>query len=1187
MERTDLIKHIFLAFAGLIVFLWALYLMITPLKFALGFTLFIITFVVGELLLSGNRDMQNTRRHLKFFRFAQQIPAELVILVAFVSSLVIILLVPAVEGEIFVEWATLELPIAVRLIAAFGLNFFPGYFILAIVGAPELGKLPKLITSYILSLFLLSVTGFVCAYVRGIVDELFFQTFFAMCVAIIAVHLFSRFFQWKRARRLENPETLVSPSLGSRNMLPVLLVSLAVIFMGIWLWWMYSRIGFFIGAPGFDSWGLHGYAQTFLDYKAFAWLQDPWWFILYLATFIYISGAPSVNAYMALYPLIILPVLAFYLMASNFFKDKRIASIATLSYAIFSGPAWLYALYLRDFSAVISYDNWTTIIYEAGEKFLVQGWYPAFLVSFTEQTLAYAFLWFMVYASWRLDLSRKFNFFLLSITVALSYLIHGIDPIIFALFLFAFLLSCMFTQNIEGKKRVRISALSILVALAIVGLVDLSLTSQYDYFNSINGSWARMRMAPGTEFGIRSALRWYYFNSPSFYLLAFSSVLIIALTYGNFVEKKLILLTRFATSVKRVLAEVIMWLYALSLIVFVTLFRYITLTTTIFGPVPWYFYLAVGGVPFFLGVVGIAIVLLKWNEVEVKIRNTIVFCALSLVLLFILGQVVSFVNEKFFYTGFWESRVLDYVRPIMSLLMAYALVALFNRVRVKALLSVKHLTRVGIASLLTSLIVFSSVSSTLISGDLAPRAFFWASLTREEVEALRYLHYSLPPGSKVAYLARNTGDYINAFANDKWTPDPDQWLGLFYNSPSNIISAVRQADIKFLYLNHVRDLQDLKRNLFVQQLIKVLPVVFNNSEVTIYSIPPLQYPSRMATLRLVSPNETEGFMYDAYVLWSLSLMMSEYSYGMISNVSDPVNLDGAQSVIMPYDPLEKDAEQLLEWVSNGGHLILSDTNPYGVFSKSIGLISTVSLVNCDSTENWSILYRPELDKILIENAVKIEGNASLRLRNNQSDWEEWIYNPPTPWNLSGYEYLGIWVYGTGLGPRWLLYLTDSNGNENYFEYDLNFTGWKLHLIPIKQYYGGLNLSSIEKLRIVTGKDLPVNILIDDIFVLEESERSIVRANGIQGTISIDLPIVEVEDLSPSAGAMVIANYTLDGVPVAPFAIQKDLGSGRVTYLNANLLYQSILSGGIGFTYEVLVKTLEITGVEGPSSKKIP
>jgi hypothetical protein len=493
--------------------------------------------------------------------------------------------------------------------------------------------------------------------------------------------------------------------------------------------------------------------------------------------------------------------------------------------------------------------------------------------------------------------------------------------------------------------------------------------------------------------------------------------------------------------------------------------------------------------------------------------------------------------------------------------------------------------------------VLSSVSSTLIAGDFALHGYFGASVTEEELQALRYLHYSLPKGFNTGYLARYSGYYyIRSFANDKWIPDPHLWLGQFSYSPGRVISAIRKADIKFLYLNHMRDLQVLKKNLFIQQLIKVLPVEFNNSEVTIYSIPSLQFPSKTASLRLTSPGEKRGAMYDAHVLWSLTLMMREYPYGVISNISDPANLDGAESIIVPYDPLpiEGETEQLWEWVSNGGHLILSNTNPYGMFSKLVGLISKVSLVNCDSAENWKTAYKIR-GEILVEDAVKIEGNASLRFKNDQSSWEEWIYTPPTPWNLSGYEYLGVWVYGTGGGPKWLLYLTDSNDVKDYYRYDLsvfnyktktwvaNFTGWKLHLIPIEQYFSGLNLSAIKELRMVTGDQMPVNILIDDIFVLEENDKELPMgiADGIRGTIKIDLPVIEVEGLTPSVDVRVIANYTLSGVPVAPFAIQKDLGSGKVTYLNANLLYQSILSGSSGFSspYGVLVKILEMIGVE--------
>ena len=1200
MDRLDLIKHILLIFAGLIVLFWTLYLMITPLKFALGLTLFLITVVAGELLLSGNEERLKTRSYGKLSGLARWISSELLIVVTFTLSLAITFFVPAIKGEIFVEWATLKLPNVARLIAAFGLNFFPGYLILAIVERHRLGKLPTVITSYFLSMFVLSITGFVSALVVGIIDEFFFNVFFFVCVALIIAYILKRLLR-RRASKLENEKSTVSSYTAFRNMLPTLLVGLAVVFMGIWMWWMYSSVGFFIGSPGSDMWRHQGYAQVFLDYKAFLWINSPWWFNLYLACFTFISGIPSANAYMALHPLIVLPVLSFYVMVSGLFKDKRVISLATLSYALFSGSAWLYALYLRNFSPVISYDDWKAIIYETADKFLNQSRYPPFAQGFTATALGFASLWLMIYATFRLNLRHKFNFFLMSVIVALSYLLHGVEPVIFAVYLGAALLVYLLTQNGKGEEQVRLAGLSILAALVMVSVIELTLTPYYDYFRSFSSSFAYVYT---TEMRL-----YYYLGSPSFNLLVLMSSLIVVISYIKPIEAMLVqlhqrasrkLAPKYASSIKRRFVEIVFYLYGVTLVVWLILQpSLMSSAPSGVGWVPWYVYPAVIGVPFVFSLVGASILILKWGSIERKVRDILAFVAIAAILLFLFGQGISFVNEMLFYTYFWERRNLSYIYPLIGILMAYALVTLLGRGHRKKPQRVKYLARIGIISFLASLIILSSVSSTLIAGDYAFFAYFGVGITEEELEALRYLHYSLPKGFNTGYLARYTGYYyIRSFASDKYTHDPHLWLGQYYYSPKSVLSAIHRADIRFLYLNHMRDSRDLKKNLFIQQLIKVLPVEFENSEVTIYSIPPLQYPSTLAPLRLVSPEEKGGAMYDAHVTWSLALMMSEQPYMMISNVSDPVGLDGAQSIVVPYDPLpiEKDVEQLLEWVSNGGHLILSNTNPYGMFSKLVGLVSKVSLVNCDSIGNWKTAYKR--GEISVENAVRIEGNASLRLRNNQSSWEEWIYTPPTgPWDLSGYEYLGIWVYGTGGGPKWVLYLTDSEGNENYYRHDLsvfdyqtrtyvaNFTGWKLHLVPIKQYYGGLDLSAIKKLRIVTGNLLPVNILIDEIFVLEESGEGhpVTTADGIQGTLTIDLPNIEVEGLSPSADVRIIANYTLDGVPVAPFAIQKDVGSGKVTYLNANLLYQSILSGSSGFKspYEVLVKILEMIGVEEP------
>ena len=1188
-SRADLVKHILLALAGVIVFLWTTYLMANPLKFVLGPVLFLITFVVGELLLSRKWDQEDTADYEKSLKSSRKIAFDFLIAAMFGLSLVIIRAVPAVEGEIFVEWNILEFPSAIRLVAAFGLNFLPGYLILKILGGHELGRLSKLIASFFLSLFVMTMTGFLSALLAGIINELFLDALSLVNVALLIAYLSTSLLRWRRSS-LENPRNLAS-SKNHRNLLPIVTVVLAIVFIASWLGWMYSSIGFFIGSPGTDMWRTHGITQTFLDYKAFTWLHIPWWFNLYLACFIFASGVPSANAYFSLYPLIALSVLSFYTMVSNLLKDRKVASLATLAYTLFSGPAWLYALYLRDFGPVTSYDDWIRTISATGDKFFFQGFYPPFVVGFTGAVIAYAGLWWTIYATCQLNLRHKLNFFLMTITVALCYLLHGVDPVIFIVYLSALLLIFLFTQNAEGKKQVGLAALSVIAALLIVSLIDLSLTPQYDYFFSWSRTFAYTF--------INEIRRYYYFASPSFYVLGIAAFLIFIITKLNVIQTKLMQLRgaisqklgpKHAGSITRRSVEIVFYLYGIGLVVWVVLLPSISaFASSGFGWIPWYAYPVVGGVPLLFALIGGAILARRWRNTDGETRNTLAFCAVAIALLFTFGQLVSFVNESFFYTGFWERRTLSYIHPLVSILMAYALVTLFGRMRTEKM-NFRYLASVASVALLLSLILLSSVSSTLLAGDYAARIYFDESLTKEELEALRFLHYSLPQGSQTAYLNSYTGAYIRSFAGDKWTADPGALLGQYYY-PSTVVSSISRTKVQYLYINHIRDSKDLQRNLFIQQLIKVLPVEFNNSEVTIYSIPPLRAPSQVSSLSVVLPEEEAGAAYDAHVLWFFALMMSKYPYAVITNSSDPAVLNATQTIFMPYDPLPIHAEQLLEWVSNGGHVVVSNTNEYGVFADLLGLTPKVSLINCDSPDNWRTNY--QRGTIFPEATLKVEGAASLRLQNNQSSWEEWIYTPSSSWDLSSHEYLGIWVYGSGGGPRWLLYLTDSNGNESYYRYDLStfdpetrtyypsFTGWKLHLVPIREYYGQLNLSSINKLRIVAGYTMPVDMFIDEIFALGRADQEYFTVNGIADDVSTDLPIIKVQDLSSNEDLRVVANYTENGLPVTPFAIQKDYGNGKITYLNVDLLFPSILlERVVSSPSEILAKVLEIVGIVG-------
>jgi hypothetical protein len=1139
------------------------YLIVWPTKIVLGIILFFMTFLIGELLLCQGKDRSFPIGFGSFSSYIHRFLKDILAILVIVFSL-LIAYIPAIESKLYVEWVDLTYLNVIRLIAAFFLNFLPGYLIIILAGAKIRG-LSKFVASYFLSLFIMTIAGFSGAYVNGRIGSLYLEIFLTVNVFLVIFYFSMRF----RKLTFSINQNVSSRRRGSVFSLSHLVLVLSFMFQYAWIWGSLEKVDFFIGGAGSDMWRHHGFAQAFLDGRAFTWIHVPWWFHVYLASFAVLSGVPSVNAYLALYPLVIISKVSFYVMVSSFFKDKRIAVLATLAYITFSGPAWFYALQLRGFGPVTDYDSWIRILWRTGGKFLYQGWYPPFTIAFVASDIAYACLWWLMHAAYSLNLRNKFNFLLVSIVSALSYLLHVSDLLIFTIYLGAFMLIYLYNHYTQSKIKVRLATLSVIASLGIITIIEILLTEYYYFLQYYM-----------TRF---ESPQYYYFNTPSFYAVLIVSITIIFLSYEELLARRSI--SRLLSLICKpfVLVSFLSIIYSLSLIVWIIMFPDFDVGLIGVGSVPWYAYLGSGGLPYFLALVSIGYVSLNRKRLH-HVMDIITFSVLSLLLLFALGRTVSFVNLNLFYTGFWERRILTYMHPIISMLAAYALVLTFKKINLKSPLDWPKFI---ISSFLMSVVLLTSVSTTLLALDFTTREDV-KSPTTAELDALTYLHYSLPTGFKTAYLNKYTGaDYIRSFANDKWTYDSKLWVGQFSSSPEIILAVLDRADVKFLYLHHTRDLKDLEKNVFIQQLIKVLPVEFNNSEVTIYSVPPLHPPTDHATLGIAFPPERSGDSFNAHVVWLLTLAMSNYTYTLM-DISNPTTLKSVEIIILPYDPQPygDDAENLLRWVEEGGYLIISNTNFYGVFSELVGATPKTKLINCDSIENWRTFYGR--GEISVETKRKVEGISSIRMKNNKSSWEEWIYTFDEPWNLSEFNYLGIWVYGTGGGPQWYLHLFDSNGrrSSHSFRYDLSvwdyekrtyipkFLGWKLHIIPIKKYYGDIDLSSVKELRIVTGFQMPVNFLIDDIFALKGF--SLVMASSIKGEETINLSPISVSNINYGSDVKVIASYAQNGEFVAPFAIQKNFGKGKITYLNINTLYQSIFSEKINITvHETLLKILKI------------
>jgi len=1178
--------------------IWTLYLIVSPSKFVLGFVLLLITFVIVELLFTAEGG-QTTEESSSAIERGNSV-LEVLIVVAYMSSLAMIYLISPIYGEFWLWWPNLASAHPfnmIRLAAAFGLNFLPGYFILTIAGKRgEFRGLPKLVTSYLLSVFLITITGFFGAYVRGLIDDFFLNAFLLVNVVIVFAYFIHRLLH----RRRTSVDSNLSPRTikGFKLELSGILVALVVGFVLLWLLWLYSQIGFFIGGPGSDVWRHHAGAQSFLDGKAFTWLQVPWWFDLYLASSAALSGVPLANAYFSLYPLITIFILSFYVMVSSFFRDKKIAAVATLFYAVFYGFAWLYSIYLRDF--IKSPKTWIGILYETGDKFLIQGWYPPFVIGLKHSVIAVAALWWMVYAVRRLNLRNKLNFFLMSSIWALAYLFHVIDAIIFFVFLGVLLLMYKVSHDTEGVKRIRMAAIAALIALAFVTVIELSLTNYYLTYPSF--------YAPSR--------RYYYFDSPSFYAAAVASVSVTILSYARmpnlihtiFVSKYQGLKNKLPSWVnERLGVEVIFYLYFIALIVWIVLFEDFHTTQFTLGQVPWYAYPAMLGVPFLLGLVGISFLLFRWRKLDKEVKNALIFGVLSSVLLFIVGYSITVLNLSFFYTGGGERGIMSwYMRPIVGILAAYALFEIFRGIIPRKSLKLRHVAKVAISTLLISLIVIASVSSTLIAQDFCS-PFFVETMSEEERQALTYLHYSLPRGY-VAYLSKSSGTgYIRAFANDKWWDDPGLWLGSTWQlggvrTPEDILSTIKRTNAAYIYLHHSRDSQVLQRSFLLQLLLSVLPVVFQNSEVTIYSVPPsIEAPTFLASeLGIVKPPQSDGPTYNAYVLSLFTVALSGgVSYQILNGTSDPKIETVSKTLLIPYDPIphEENASRLLDWVSRGGNLVVFNTNPFGIFESWIGLREKRMLVSCDSDSGWS--RWGGRGTLSIETWVKVEGNASLRFYFDNpllSQWSGWIYNVAKnegkPWNLSEWDTIGIWIYSNSTsGPQWYLRLYDGNGNMGQFgnpqflsrwdgkRYVPSFQGWKLIVIPIKDYFGKLALANITRLDISTGYQLSTDILVDEIAVYRNITGDTYVANSIIGSQTVALPEMSVQTLNISATTGVIANYSFNGLPIAPFAIERNLGSGKVSIVNMlplnNFVVSVVEKIGVYNTLERIYQMLQI------------
>jgi hypothetical protein len=381
---------------------------------------------------------------------------DLLIYILTITSIIIVLTVPAYEGSML-EWMNIPPLNWLRYLSSLLLtSILPGYFLLKTLDRKHVitGSI-VIVLSYLLSLFITLLAGFFILLSASPLAVAGLPIIITANIALLIIHYFTN--------REKPPSYLLTvdwPELG------LILSVLAVITVGSVLV-MSSNMPLTSGdmvrhyGTALDlSKGFPVYGGIMVTYAG------GYFFAIYLNALFVLCGIPPALAEQGLYVLSFMPLLAFYSAIKVWFsknRDKRFPLVAT-TFSLLLGFGGLYALHLKFANPSLgiiqllstatsrTYDVYMRILYLP--DIVAPIWSVGLPVFFT-------LLYFL-----RKECSRLIRFAIIPIVVSLGYVAHTSEIVIFALILFLF---AVFLKSGDGVK----TGPYLFLGLIIVALIDL------------------------------------------------------------------------------------------------------------------------------------------------------------------------------------------------------------------------------------------------------------------------------------------------------------------------------------------------------------------------------------------------------------------------------------------------------------------------------------------------------------------------------------------------------------------------------------------------------------------------------------------------------------------------------------------------------------------------------------------
>ena len=928
-----------------------------------------LTFLIF-VLLQNNVDRSVSKPFDLLLRFRFKFSREFFVLLIYAISIFLVLLIPSFSDAQFVNWQSIPAANYIRLLAGLLLSsILPGYGLLRLIDRKRrFDGLASIVFSFFISVFLMALVTFATVVANLTISSIFWLSLILNLVILVA-YLFTFVKKNKPVMDQKN-------DLRVSHRIDYLII--VCIFLFFVIGWIVYYSSYQLGSTG-DMWDhyytfLHVSKGALFSSSHLSYLNAETWFSFHYLALFELTGFPSLNGWMIYAFINFFYVLAFYLMVRGIVGEKypKIPIIATVIATLFAGFGWIVALFLSSNNA------WSNALTTGGSltyNDIIYSFIYGPIPQYFSLSVLFTLLYLMTYKG-------KFSItstFLTVVLIVQGILVHSPEIIFFTIFYFCFI----FFANREDLGRLKKYSLSVLLGLFIVFVLGLPFSSHF-YFNMAS-------ILPILTIIVCLTFVPIYIRTENIFHSTFSrSVSGIKATINALVFSRII----------SIIIICLVWiLYVLSYFVWnSTLNLDVTGSLAAVGLKPWYMYPINSGMSLLLGLLGITLLIL---DRKMRLTNA-KFLTLSLLAFFIAGILLSFVNIYFNIANigstYWEKRLYSFMVIPLSIFGAFFIIQVSSKLNFSSFnKNLRSLLMNLLVGLLIVIVLVSGVSSNVLALDnvsLVSQNDSLASCSKAELQAFDFLRANASAGSTVLGLSTDSNRLAYVFSglnhlnSPYWfTSDSFQYIDI--RNPELALKVLYSLNLNYLFATK-SDLAKLQSDgYFVSHLINYLPVAFQNSEVTIYQVPKLNPPSSNSNATLVLPNylvndlsnPNTGAVDNTLYLPIDMLAQSGLDYSI--KINEDGSLFNSKFLILPSDNgwTDEQITEYLSWVSNGGKLIVLNSDGLGDFAKYLSINSNYGYtVPFDKANNKSATVQiGSLQASLLyskDNEVKVLDNYS-------------------------------------------------------------------------------------------------------------------------------------------------------------------------------------------------------------------